>query len=161
MGYVATPVAQRFETKYEAIPFSGCWLWTDALDKDGYGRLQMPGKRTLKAHRVSYELHVGAVPKGKIVCHHCDVRCCVNPTHLYAGDWNDNVQDCMRRGRYVAGGKPHLGARNGMAKLTESQAIEIRRRVDAGETQVSLATEFNLHISTVHNLVRRRKWRHL
>lgn len=161
MGYLATPVSVRFESKYVAVPFSGCWLWLDALDQDGYGRLQLPGKRTVKAHRVAYELYVGPVPAGKIVCHHCDVRCCVNPAHLYAGDWTDNVQDCLRRGRYVAGGKPHLGERNGNAKLTEKQAREIRSRAAHGELLVALAAAFGLCISAIDRLVHRRSWRHL
>lgn len=161
MGYPATPVAARFEVKYVVVPFSGCWIWTDALDKDGYGRLQLPGKRSIKAHRASYELHIGPVPKDKIVCHHCDVRCCVNPNHLYAGDCKDNVQDCIRRGRYVAGGKPHLGERNGRAKLTETQAREIRQRADSGENRTSLAAEFHLNISAVDRIANRRSWRHL
>lgn len=161
MGYPAGSVADRFETKYIPVPFSGCWIWLDALDKDGYGRLQLPGKRTVKAHRVSYELHIGPVPDGRIVCHRCDVRCCVNPWHLYAGDWNSNVQDCLRRGRYVSGGKPHLGERNGRAKLTTAQVIVIRQRATAGETQAALATEFGLSISALHKLVNNKSWSHL
>lgn len=161
MGYPATPVAERFAGKYVAIPFSGCWLWMDALDEYGYGRLQLPGKRTVKAHRVSYELHVGSVPVGKLVCHRCDVRCCVNPAHLYAGNWNDNVQDCIRRGRYVAGGKPHPGERNGRAKLTENMVREIRKRIAAGERRRSLASEFGLAVSAINRLVNRVTWRHV
>src|SRR3990167_3193996 len=32
--------------------------------------------------------------------HHCDVRNCINPSHLYAGNQADNIQDCVRRGRH-------------------------------------------------------------
>jgi hypothetical protein len=53
-----------------------CWLWTGATDH-GYG-VYSSGK----AHRISYEIHVGAIPYGLHIDHLCGVKNCVNPAHL-------------------------------------------------------------------------------
>lgn len=159
-GYPATPVPERFAAKYVVDPVTGCWLWTDAPGNDGYGRLQI-GNTPKKAHRVSYELHVGPIPEGKFICHHCDVPLCVNPAHLYAGTPNDNNQDCVRRGRYVSGGKPHPGEKNGRAKLTDDDVRRIRLRVAAGEKRRHIAKEFGMHNSSIERIVLGVRWGHV
>lgn len=97
-------LAEKFANKYEAVPWSGCWIWTGHIDKDGYGQIaeyiKNTGKRTgLRAHRASYKLHVGSIPDGLTVLHSCDVRCCVNPAHLSLGTNGDNCRDAIRKGR--------------------------------------------------------------
>lgn len=156
LGYEATPVAERFAQKYQ-IDANGCWIWTDAPDSDGYGRLQI-GNRAAKAHRVSYELHVGPVPEGALVCHDCDVRLCVNPGHLYAGTWNDNVQDCISRGRYVPGGKPHPGEANGRAVLTADKVRAIRLRLELGDKRSALAREYGVHKTAIDRIAAGKAW---
>jgi hypothetical protein len=65
---------------------NACWIWTSARDTGGYGLIagrNAAGKyRQLKAHRVSYELHVGQIPSGMELDHLCRVRECVNWRHL-------------------------------------------------------------------------------
>ena len=81
----------------------GCWIWTAALrGKAGYGAYKLNGK-TIDAHRVSYELHNGLIPKGMYVCHTCDNRKCVNPNHLFLGTAKDNYQDAVNKARIVKG----------------------------------------------------------
>ena len=57
-----------------------CWIWTAALDQDGYGKCRRDGVK--RAHRVAYEELVGPIPAGLHLDHLCRVRECVNPEHL-------------------------------------------------------------------------------
>jgi hypothetical protein len=57
------------------------------------------GGRMWKAHRLSYTIFCGAIPKGMNVLHNCDVTLCVNPDHLFLGTQLDNVADMIRKGR--------------------------------------------------------------
>lgn len=80
-------IAERFENKYQPVPWSGCWLWTAAIDDSGYGEIKAPtefGNRKFKAHRVSYEIHKGEITMQFVVDHICRVPACVNPDHLRA-----------------------------------------------------------------------------
>jgi hypothetical protein len=63
---------------------SGCWLWQGELNRNGYGRVWVSGRR-LMVHRVVYALLVGEIPKGLVLDHKSDVcshRNCCNPAHL-------------------------------------------------------------------------------
>jgi hypothetical protein len=97
-------LAERFTTKYVPEPNSGCWLWTGFDNGKGYGLLSIRNRAkrehyNLLAHRVSWVLHNGEVPAGALVLHKCDVRCCVNPDHLFLGSPQDNTQDMIAKGR--------------------------------------------------------------
>jgi hypothetical protein len=73
---------ERFEQFYIPVTETGCWLWTGSeKGHGGYGGFKYKNK-TLRAHRVSYELHVGPIPPGLTLDHLCRVRFCVNPKHL-------------------------------------------------------------------------------
>lgn len=67
-----------------------CWLWKGRIKKDGYGQFDLGGK-SIYAHRVAYELEVGDIPKGLNLDHLCRVRNCVNPNHLEAVTFRENV----------------------------------------------------------------------
>ena len=70
-----------------------CWRWTGAVNNCGYGKLSIPprGKQIL-AHRLSYLLFVGDIPKGYELDHLCRVRECVNPEHLEAVLHKENMR---------------------------------------------------------------------
>lgn len=98
-------IEERFWNHVEAIPEgSGCWEWTGATVKDGYGRVELShlGKRirAVMAHRLSWGIHMGPIPPGMSVLHHCDNPPCVNPAHLFLGTQADNIRDMILKGRY-------------------------------------------------------------
>jgi len=72
---------QRFWDKVQPCPMSGCWLWVGSLGGDGYGIAVHEG-RLVSAHRRSFAVLSGKIPKGLQLDHLCRVRCCVNPAHL-------------------------------------------------------------------------------
>jgi len=65
-----------FWENVDATSADGCWEWQRRVT-DGYGNYK--GRR---AHRVAYELTLGAVPAVQVLDHLCRNRRCVRPTHL-------------------------------------------------------------------------------
>lgn len=72
----------RFTAKY-VIDANGCWCWTAAKSRPGYGYFYFDGHLRL-AHRIAYEHWTGPIPDGKEIDHVCRNRSCVNPAHLEA-----------------------------------------------------------------------------
>lgn len=150
-----TEVLAEFYEKAEPVPEAGCWIWTGhTRTRSGYGAI-----RYRYAHRYSYEIHKGKIPKGMCVCHACDTPACVNPDHLWLGTLSDNFADMRKKGRGGNGSLP--GETHPMHKLTDAEALVIRKRFDAGESQSGLAREFNVSQATVWQIGNRRTWRHL
>lgn len=108
-------VSERFFERFEVDSKTGCWNWTGRLNGSGYGVIAGPinGKRYVEkgvnmlAHRASWILHKGEIPKGAgahgtVVMHRCDNPACVNPDHLLLGTQSDNVKDMLDKGRKVS-----------------------------------------------------------
>lgn len=75
-----------------------CWVWQGAKKDTGYGAFRLNG-RTLRAHRVAYELLEGPIPDGMIIMHTCDNRACVRLDHLRLATQAENILDMFEKGR--------------------------------------------------------------
>ena len=84
----------NLENMIEPVPFSGCWIWTGAINEKGYGKsLSKLGlTNTQRVHRIIYELLIGPI-QAETLDHTCRVRCCVNPKHL---EPMSNKENCLR-----------------------------------------------------------------
>lgn len=148
---------KSFEDRHMPEPNSGCWLWDGPTDRCGYGQLSDPATgKTALAHRVAYRRVHGSIPPGLNVLHRCDVRCCVNPDHLYAGTPADNVRDMMRRGRHRT--RSPRGEANGNAKLTTYGVLAIRA---SSEPIGALVACYGVAYRSVKDVRTRRTWRHI
>lgn len=151
----------RFWTKVDRRGPDECWPWIAARDARGYGQFAIykkSARRSLKAHRVSYLITAGSVSDGLFVCHECDVPACCNPNHLYAGTYQDNIDDKVRKQRQWRG----RGESSGTAKLTETQVLAIRGLVATGlVSQKHIAKRFNVSRASVHDIATRRRWKHI
>lgn len=140
-----------------------CWLWTGRVtglgrpNNLGYGVLKVGQKNTM-AHRLSFTIHRGEIPEGKLVMHKCDNPLCVRPSHLFLGTQKDNVADCVSKDRHSR------GTVNKVAKLTDEIVREIRRRYkpyDRKNGGDAMAKEFGVHSSVVNGIVNGKRWRHV
>jgi DNA-binding XRE family transcriptional regulator len=127
---------------------NGCWLWTAAHTKGGYGALWLDGE-VKYVHRVVGVLFLALdESSGQYVLHNCDTRACCNPSHLRLGSHADNMADASAKGRMSK-------------KLAPPQVIEIRRLRAEGQTQQALADRFGVSRTTIQQIERRETWRHL
>ena len=100
-------LAERFWPKVNIVA-DDCWEWQGYVNPNGYGQLHHEGV-TINVHRVSWILHNGDIPIGMSICHTCDNRSCVNPSHLWVGDACDNALDRDAKGRGVTPYKRIVG----------------------------------------------------
>lgn len=156
------PLLQRFMCHVSKDSATGCWNWTGCKSRTtGYGYFQIWSDHMWKmklAHRVSYQLFKGPIPKGKCACHSCDNTSCVNPNHLWAGTQNDNVQDMKRKGR----GPKGVDYRR--AKLTEHDVRLMRKLYRKHSREFgtpALAKRFGVTPMTIYFVVTGTSWKHI
>lgn len=134
----------------------GCWEWMRTRipvrgnGTNNYGMVTLPGRRKELAHRVAWKLAYGEIPEGKQVCHRCDNPPCCNPEHLYLATQSENILDSSRKGRL-----------HKMAKLTEQQVREIKRRLrEDGKIGIGLelAREYGVGRDAISLIKRGKAW---
>jgi hypothetical protein len=149
--YKRKTTLERFTEKYRILD-SGCWEWTAAKDKHGYGKFGRRSKESpARAHRISYEIFKGD-PGRAFVCHSCDNPACVNPDHLFLGTQTDNMRDASVKRRTA------WGERHGAAKLRTVDVLAIRASTDHPSV---LAKRFDVVQSAIRNIKSGARWRHL
>jgi len=145
-----TRIEQRFWSKVEQAGDDECWEWQASTHESGYG--QFRGEETMLAHRAAYRL-INGNPGRNQVLHTCDNRLCVNPTHLYLGDQQDNIDDAVERGRMAK------GEDNGSSKLTKDDAGEIKYYLENTKANYAdIAELYDVHEETVGAIAREETW---
>jgi hypothetical protein len=114
-------------------------------------------RKSVSAHRLSYELTYGEIPDSMEVCHKCDNPCCVNPSHLFLGTRQDNIDDRERKGR----NNPPKGPANAKTKLTAEKVLEIREKRSQGVSFEKLAKEYGVCKKTIQDAVSGKNWAYL
>jgi len=97
--YKKYEVLSRFLEKVDRKSDQECWLWTGSKVNRGYGQFKFTPTKNISAHRSAYLLMIGEIPDGLHVCHKCDVKTCVNPSHLFLGTGEENHEDKRLKGR--------------------------------------------------------------
>jgi hypothetical protein len=153
MSRAAQPVETRLKSRVEIDAVTGCWLWQGALDRSGYGQINVDGK-TMLAHRVSHTLFNGDIPDGHFVLHACDTPRCIAPAHLSTGTHDENMREMVERDRSAH------GERHGSARLSLDDVREIKRLHSEGHaSQSALAMLYEISRTQVWNIVHGHKWR--
>ena len=157
---------ERFENFINKT--DSCWIWSGMINPGGYGIIvkefeKRNGRRNQKkllAHRISYEIYKGQIPKELCVCHQCDNRKCVNPDHLFLGTIAENIQDMTNKGRRAFGDKvANKGEKNPSAKLTRIDVNKIKSLYAEGNlSQQKIGRMFNVSQRTVSLIVLEKSW---
>lgn len=129
---------------------TGCWEWQSGSSQE-YGHLTWKGV-SKRAHRVAYEIWRGHVPEGVSVLHQCDNPPCCNPTHLFLGTHQDNVDDKVRKSRHT------FGERHPRSKLSDADILAIRA---SGATQTALAEIYGVSQSVISGIQAGTRWAHV
>lgn len=138
-------VAGRFWEKVDRCGPDDCWEWLGAKDRrSGYGRVS-DGEAVVYAHRLSWMLAFGAIPKfiGRrkaMVRHLCGNSSCVNPGHLAIGNGSDNNNDCHEMGRRV--------------RFTLEEIKIVRGLKLSGMSNIDMARKFKVCCGTIDNVLK-------
>lgn len=126
-----------------------CWIWKGATKSKRmpYGSFTFRGKRSQVAHRISWTIYKGEIPNGSLVLHKCDNPSCVNPEHLFLGNYLDNERDKLSKGR-------HKGE-----KLNPDKVREIKSLFAVNYGDMKIARKFNVSYQTVYSIKMGKTWK--
>lgn len=132
----------------------GCWLVSGTpANPAGHVHILLPNGWRVYAHRLSWWLANGKIPKGASILHRCDVPRCVNPAHLFLGSQKDNMHDAVQKGRKNC---------FGIQKLDANQVRAIRALAAQGDiTHKEIGRRFGIARNTVTNILNRKCWKHV
>ena len=128
------------------------------LDKDGYEKVQM---MSIDKKRHRYSVHRLVMENWRPIKHMEYYQ--VN--HIDGNKRNNNLNNlewvtCEQNIQHAV--KNNLRAKiNGAAKLTQDEVIEIYKRANNGETNISLGNKFNIHPDTVGKIKNKKTWKQL
>lgn len=160
----------RFWNKVDISIKSECWNWK-ATTSGKYGMFWFNGIMVL-SHRFAFAIFYNRedilinnksyhkeIDEYLCILHKCDNPICCNPFHLFIGINKDNIDDKVSKNR----AQKMRGSLNGYSKLNEKDILKIRRiykpRKNGGLTKI--AKEYNVGITTIHDIIKRKIWKHV
>jgi hypothetical protein len=155
---------ENFWSKVEKTDF--CWNWKASSRGNGYGAFKYK-KKVVDAHRVSFMLTKGEIPKGMYVCHKCDNRSCVNPDHLFLGTHRDNMIDCFKKGRmFIPENQKFRFTEGNIPKNRKLDLVKVLEIKEAIKTKgkkplTQIAKEFGVSIFIVYDIVNRKNYKNI
>lgn len=152
------PASERFDEKWEAVTESGCYIWTGAVSRTGYGSFRA-SRKIVTAHRFAYERIYGEQPN-KYICHKCDTPLCVNPSHMFSGDQYANMKDMSTKGRRGGPlGKAHHFSGSGIQRKL---ALEQAKTVLTSDLSTrELAAMFGVSFGAINAIRSGKSWKWL
>ncbi len=144
-----------------SLPWSAfpCLLWPRGT-RNGYGEMKHLNQKFL-VHRAALESVKGPIPERYEACHHCDVRRCFRPVHLFAGSRSDNAKDGVAKGRWSINFPSQIGQLNNNSKLSSVDVLKIRKLNRRGTPRTRIAELFDVSKVTVGHIVKCKTWSHL
>ena len=146
----------RFHKKAKIGGIESCWEWIGAKNGSGYGNFFFKGK-TDKAHRVSWMIDkLKAIPRDMCICHKCDNRGCVNPSHLFIGTQQENMDDMVKKGRQ--GSYDHSGEKHPRTHLTDRCVRNIRSLIVMGASGKNIARIYKIDSRAISSIKVGKNW---
>jgi hypothetical protein len=138
---IALQFLQKIAAEYDG---SQCLMWPYGAGHDGYGLIDIGGKKR-RVPRIICEIENGPAPEpGMDAAHSCGNGHlgCIARKHLRWATRKENVADARAHGTFAR------GETNGHSKLTESDVLDIRMM--RGKVRVSrLAEKYGVSPSTI------------
>jgi len=136
---------------------TGCFEWEGSRGRSGYGSIVAGSwtdgtRRSMRTHRLSWEIHFGPIPDGISVLHRCDNPPCWNPEHLFLGTPADNSEDSRLKGRHAR------AESHGRSPFMWPDIHEIRRRRSQGETLKSIALSHGVSVPSIRAICLGKTW---
>jgi len=123
--------------------------------RDGHMQVTLHKKgirKTFYVHTLVLEAFIGPRPLGLEACHNDGDPSNNNVTNLRWDTQSNNYNDRRKHGTC------NSGERHGKARLTCENVLEIRRRAASGDTQQSIADDFETTQSRISEIVRFKSW---
>lgn len=142
---------------------NGCWEWQGKLHPNGYGYTTNyeTGKRE-HVHRVSHKIFKGEIPQGLCVCHKCDNRKCINPSHFFIGTQKENIHDAISKGRMECVKLfASKGENNPNAKLDDERVRKIKLEIKEGIRCTVIARKYGISSSVLYLIRDGKAWKHI
>lgn len=126
----ANDIVLRFRRPI-TVNSEGCWIWLGSVSSQGYALINHA-----LVHGIVFKLAGRECNTPLVVCHTCANKLCVNPDHLYAGSYSDNMNDSVLNGTHGKVGKEGYREIYQLRQKGLSQAM-ISRRVGVSRSLIS------------------------